>query len=100
MSITLIEAGTGTLSPTQVVAATSSRGGLAYIDIAASDTRSFVSGSSHIAINIKTPAKDVLGDIGVWMGEILTNTTARFYSTRQIDSDSTIVFDWVSVLMA
>jgi len=88
--------GTGTLSPTQVAAVTSTKEGQPYVDVSSSDTRAFISASSHVVMSQRNIVRDVIGDIGMeWT--ILNNTTARVYASRGIPAGKEIVFDWISI---
>ena len=88
--------GVGTISPTQVAGVTSTKEGLPYVDITNSDTRSFISASSHVAFGIRKSVHDTQGSVGIHF-TILTNSSARVYADRSFPADGEIVFDWISI---
>lgn len=83
--------GTATIS-----AESAGPGDLPYVDVSVSDTRSFITASSHLTLGMRTSVRDIHGDIGVTYA-FLNNTQCRFSATRQLPSGTELVFDWTSI---
>lgn len=79
--------GTGTISSTSA-----GPGGTPSITI--TDTGAFTA-TSFTCVSIRTPAKDVKGDIGIYWTR-LTDDTASFKATRQLPAGDEIVFDYLT----